>query len=551
MINNACYCGEMLGWQIFAASQANDYSQCIDVIAHETTHCVTGATTTYNAYVNDYGAINEAMSDIQGQFCKMMNGNETEWLMGEGSSTIVRSMSDPHLLQQPEFSWDIYYHANVKTPTGINDHGGVHTNSSLLNYLAYRMYTDGGMTLEDARAFWFAVDCTMVPQTDYAQLADILPVVLGNLGMEQYGDALSDAIITVKLGDNRLPEEMADNRALVNLVLPDTEAMTDGNWMLMINSLNIEKLIDKIRTYVADMMAGDYSFFPESVEKFIIEQQAAEEAKPVVQEEEPGLLELIGDILSDMSEDSDTDADDKAADTVSDIESELPEAVENSDLPDEVLNDLMKWLKKEADDVYTDGNGNAGQDDRTINMVSGEGYTIPLLMHLRQEDPMSDRMDQLVFAAYIGGRWFDLSSVFPDENNGNVQDALMEAVGVVLEHVADKVTGIESLEDLKDIFFTKISGGEFIELSADGLEEIELPEGHAIPMDEASLVTEGKKSRPKDDASAEIAEAAEENAAAEAEEQPETIDETPDEVQDENVEPASENAQDDAAEPAA
>ena len=53
--------------QCFAASRINDFSQCLDVIAHEFTHCVTASLMTYNSYTTDYGAINEAMSDIQGK----------------------------------------------------------------------------------------------------------------------------------------------------------------------------------------------------------------------------------------------------------------------------------------------------------------------------------------------------------------------------------------------------------------------------------------------------------------------------------------------------
>lgn len=109
-VDNAAYVGNYQGWQLFLASQANDYSQCLDVLAHEYTHCVTGSVMTYNAYMNDYGAINEAISDIQGKTCQMlMEGTETiTWELGDKSVDSVRSLSEPHSFQQPEFTWDIY-----------------------------------------------------------------------------------------------------------------------------------------------------------------------------------------------------------------------------------------------------------------------------------------------------------------------------------------------------------------------------------------------------------------------------------------------------------
>ena len=128
-IDNAAYAGKFYGWQCFLSSGINDFAQCLDVCAHEFTHCVTGSVMTYNAYMNDYGAINEAMSDIQGKSVRDDDGPRRT-PSGPSASTAprpVRSMSDPHRYSQPEYSWDLYYQANVKTPTDINDQGGVHT----------------------------------------------------------------------------------------------------------------------------------------------------------------------------------------------------------------------------------------------------------------------------------------------------------------------------------------------------------------------------------------------------------------------------------------
>ncbi len=55
-VNNAAYAGHFYGWQTFMSSSINDFAQCLDVCAHEFTHCVTHSVMTHNAYMNDYGA---------------------------------------------------------------------------------------------------------------------------------------------------------------------------------------------------------------------------------------------------------------------------------------------------------------------------------------------------------------------------------------------------------------------------------------------------------------------------------------------------------------
>ena len=48
----------------------------LDVIAHEFTHCVTETAMGANLYRDDYGAINEAMSDILGNLCEALCSGE-------------------------------------------------------------------------------------------------------------------------------------------------------------------------------------------------------------------------------------------------------------------------------------------------------------------------------------------------------------------------------------------------------------------------------------------------------------------------------------------
>ena len=68
---NACYLGILQDrWQAFAYSQDVGFGRCLDVLAHEYTHCITDTSAAGGMYKDDYGAINEAISDILGTSAK-------------------------------------------------------------------------------------------------------------------------------------------------------------------------------------------------------------------------------------------------------------------------------------------------------------------------------------------------------------------------------------------------------------------------------------------------------------------------------------------------
>ena len=486
-INNACYIGKIYGMQCFAASRINDYSQCLDIIAHEFTHCVTGSLMTYNSYMNDYGAINEAMSDIQGKTCDMMAGNvePDNWLLGAASVNPARNMEDPHALSQPEYTWDLFYKAKVKIPTTINDYGGVHTNSSLLNRIAYLLYKEGGMTLEEGRIFWFMTDCTMVPQTDYAQLAELLPVVLKAAGMEQYQETLAKGLEETRLGVEDMPETMDDDRALVTLSLPDTEAFDSANWQLAYASVDLEKLIGRILTIAEELYNEDYSSLPESLQKEIAEQQAERESHRG--ESSDGVGEIIGAFLKDLvSQELKTEAE-----------------PEDSDDMEALRRDLLAWLTAEYNEVKFSSTANAGQDGSTLKLVVRPGRTIPLLFHVVV--PInSDQLDQLVQTVYLNGKWYDLNELSKATESGE-----QPAANMISQFLTENPGSINSLDDLLNLFSVDVEGGEIVELSSDGLDQIVIPEPTPLEDKEYATIGAGKKSRPKqEDSSAEQDEAA-------------------------------------------
>ena len=158
------------------------FSAADDVVAHELTHGVT----TYSSnllYYYQSGAINEAVSDIFGEFVDLTNGRGTDtpgvrWLLGEDlPGGAVRSMSNPPNYGQPDRMQSSFYFS------GASDSGGVHYNSGVANKAAY-LLTDGaafngrvvtGIGLEKtARVFYVAEVTLLTSGSDYQDLYDDL-----------------------------------------------------------------------------------------------------------------------------------------------------------------------------------------------------------------------------------------------------------------------------------------------------------------------------------------------------------------------------------------
>ncbi len=398
-IDNAAYAGHYMGWQVFLSSDINDFAQCLDVLGHEFTHCVTGSIMTYNAYLNDYGAINEAMSDIQGNLCEMLNGDtaDTTWELGEQGKTPVRSMSVPHKYHQPEFAWDFYYAPNVKVPTDLNDRGGVHTNSSLLNHLAWRLCEKGGMTLEEARVFWFAVDAAMVPGTDYAQLSELLPWVLKNVGMAQYMTALEQAIDVTRIRTDAMPETFDDDRALLMLTLPDQESFTDGNWTMYIFSADVEGLVQRIKDILAGAPGYEHAL-EELMAALGFGNSSAAPAEPPSAEEVAEAVVTAILVAIGAQDDAPADAPAESA----------PQ--EDGDFGlDRLSVGASQWFKATFGDLLYLGSNAAGQDGRTVRLVCRPGWTLPVLLRMELEGGTD--IKTLGLAVYTWGRWFDLGAV--------------------------------------------------------------------------------------------------------------------------------------------
>lgn len=205
-VDNACYMGKLLGWQTFCAtSDLNNYCEALDVIGHEYTHGFTTAAMTRIRYENQYGAINESMSDIMGNIMEMLTGStdDTTWLVGEMTGTPIRSMTDPNRFSQPAYVGDQFFVPDAANPGDNNDRGGVHINNSLLCGVATKLWEDG-MTLEEERALWTTFICGLVPGSGYEEVTKILPFAATLAGLDRYQDAIAKALSEIGI-ENKDP----------------------------------------------------------------------------------------------------------------------------------------------------------------------------------------------------------------------------------------------------------------------------------------------------------------------------------------------------------
>ena len=498
-MDNAAYAGHYYGWEMFLSSDINDLSQCLDVLGHEFTHCVTHSVMTYNAYKNDFGAINEAMSDIQGKLCDMLAGAALSdgWLVGEaGSMGALRSMSRPADKGQPEYTWDIHYVPEVRDPTDINDRGGVHNNSSLLNSVAYRLCAEGGMTLEEARAFWFAVDCTMVPGTDYVQLRTLLPWVMKHQGLERCLPALEDALAATALGQVDVPDTLPANHALLTLELPEEERFMDGNWGLAVVSLDLDGALARMQDILTG--SGDYADALDELIEIIRPVPGVEEALKA----EDGSVNLTGIVEALMNLWDDMQGEDGG------MSSEETQAI---------FSGASDWFHRNLSDVVFAGMGYAGTDGRTVRMMGRPGLGLPVLVRLELL-PNSMSVDSAGLAVYFMGAWhnltdlvaeaieqqqaqaqaedggFDFSALeaFLDTLAGGEEAAGKPAGESVDEEMADfssaelaEVIGvireqIQSYRWLADLMLLRIEGGAENVVPAKGLEKVTTVEGELV-----------------------------------------------------------------------
>lgn len=141
--NNATWYKNQMFYGDGDGSQFGDLTQSLDIIGHELTHGVVQFTANLT-YLNESGALNEAMADIFGVSADAWHrkSSQPSWLLAKEAYTpniagdAMRYMNNP---TQDNQSRDYY----PERYTGTGDRGGVHLNSGIAN-LAYVLLVDGG-----------------------------------------------------------------------------------------------------------------------------------------------------------------------------------------------------------------------------------------------------------------------------------------------------------------------------------------------------------------------------------------------------------------------
>lgn len=176
-----------------------------DIVAHELTHGVTQSTSDL-IYFGFSGAINEAFSDMWGEWVDQTNGSEndnesTRWYIGEelspailariglgASAPGIRSMKDPTEFGHPDrLGSPLLFNTN-----SFIDNGGVHINSGIGNKLAYLLtdgdtfngYTIEGLGYEVAADLFFGTQFLLTPGADYNDLFLALGASAVTLGLD-------------------------------------------------------------------------------------------------------------------------------------------------------------------------------------------------------------------------------------------------------------------------------------------------------------------------------------------------------------------------------
>jgi Zn-dependent metalloprotease len=134
---------QMVYGQVFFQGTLRTLAAGLDVVAHEMFHGVTNDTSKLE-YVGMSGALNESYSDIFGIIVSNFENPSIDhwnWLLGEGlsdSREAFRDFANPARLGQPDHMRNFVKFTNFSQ---ANDYGGVHANSGIHNFAAFKIMT--------------------------------------------------------------------------------------------------------------------------------------------------------------------------------------------------------------------------------------------------------------------------------------------------------------------------------------------------------------------------------------------------------------------------
>jgi len=196
-------------WDGAQMTYGEGYAAADDVVGHELTHGVTDYTSNL-VYWYQSGAINEAISDIMGEFVDLANpgSGPTEdtvgkrWLMGEDLPIgAIRDMENPPAFGDPDKMTSANYHFD------FSDNGGVHINSGVANKTAFLIADGGtfngqtvaGIGLTKSASLWYQTNILLRFASDYRDLAGALEQTCASLvTLQVYGFVSADCAEVAK-----------------------------------------------------------------------------------------------------------------------------------------------------------------------------------------------------------------------------------------------------------------------------------------------------------------------------------------------------------------
>jgi len=182
----------------------NRFTIAIDVIGHELTHGVTGATAALE-YHDQPGALNESISDVFGSLVKQRSLGQTaaqaDWLIGSGlwaagiNGVALRSMKAPGTAyDDPLIGEDPQPDHMSRYVNTTSDQGGVHINSGIPNKAFYLIaIAIGGNSWDVGGNIWYRtlLDSRLSAAAQFQDFADLT----ADNANQMYGASVRAAVV--------------------------------------------------------------------------------------------------------------------------------------------------------------------------------------------------------------------------------------------------------------------------------------------------------------------------------------------------------------------